>query len=55
MKGYEALRHLRDEVGGVPQVVGPTDRFPTEAGDIVIISPLDTGISLADLADTRAQ
>ena len=55
MKGYEALHHLRDKVGGVPQVVGPTDRFPTESGDIVIISPLDTGISLADLADTRAQ
>lgn len=53
LKSFNALTLLTDQTGGAPQVVGPTEAFPTDTHDIVTITPFDTGTPLSDLIDAK--
>ncbi len=54
LKAFKARALLDEKTGHVPQVLGPTEAFYTEGGDVVTVSPLDTGIQLDSLGGTDA-
>ena len=54
LKAFKARALLDEKTGHVPQVLGPTEAFYTEGGDVVTVSPLDTGVQLDSLGGTDA-
>lgn len=56
LRSFRALCLFKKRGGGIaPQMILPDDAFVTATGDIAIISPLDAGIRLTDLADETFQ
>ncbi|MBT6373254.1 MAG: protein kinase [Gemmatimonadales bacterium] len=51
LRAYKALTKLEDRVGGVAEVVGPIDAFSTDMGDVVVVSPTQPGLTLAEFAE----
>jgi hypothetical protein len=49
LRAYRALTDLEEQVGHVEQVVGPVSAFPTDNGDIVIVSTVEPDPTLRDL------
>ena len=54
LKGYIALTALEEKVGWVPEIVGPFAAKFTETGDVFTVSPVTSGVTLADLLETGA-
>ena len=54
LKAFKARVLLNEQTGYVPQVLGPSEAFYTDSGDVVTVSPLDTGVQLDSLGGTDA-